>query len=500
MIGLRRHLTLPVGLLALATAFPLGDPFGVSFVAPLSALPTTASPLAVQDGATDAKFEEGVQALRAGRLEEALRAFQEVLAEDPGQADAYALWQSVDQDIWLRMLVEGGEMELVATRFLDLASLGRAERENDPEAIRALLVQVQSDDVRERTLAIRELAGTHGEYAVPFLMYGLADPENPDRRVLFMQALTRMGDDVVPPLIEGLESPDAFLRRNVALTLGYIGDPRANGELAHHAANDPDGAVRDAAAEALASCGGNMQAVAQLLAKGEGYYRLDPQVVAPHQISRVVWHWRGNGIEPTEVPRYFYAPEMAKKTFAKALAIDPSSSMALAALAGTIASQEAELDLREQAGLDIGDWREALAQDQLAVGIAGPDALDEALEWALEAGDATAASGVVDALGASATGPTPGLRRALTASSSGAVRGEAAVALGSTRRGQPSGTVGRASPSMRAYWASRRPKPASIGARIAWPPVSARSHGARASTMARPPARFWRMSATVRWA
>lgn len=409
MIGLRRQLVLPVGLLALATAFQ--------------------APAFAADEVSDT-FQEGVQALREGRQQEALKAFQRVLALDPSQEAAYALWQSVDEDIWLRMLIEDGEMELVARRFLDLASIGHAERQNDPDAIRALLEQVQSDDVRERTDAIRKLAANHGEFAVPFLLYGLADQENGDRRVIFMQTLTRMGDDVVLPMLAGLESPDAFLRRNIALTLGYIGDPRANGELAHHAANDADGAVRDAAADALARCGGSEDVVGQLLSKGERTYRMDPEVLAPHQVGPVTWSWAGTGIESTEVPRYFYAAEVAKTSFAKALEVDPTSNEALAALSGTIAAQMAELDVREGAGLDIGDWRDRLASDQLAVGIAGAGALDGALGWALSAGDATAASGIVQALASTATSATPNLEQALEVSSSGAVRGEAAIALG----------------------------------------------------------------------
>lgn len=408
MIGLRRLQVLPLGLLAFATALQ--------------------APAFAADEVSDT-FESGVKALREGRKEDALRSFKEVLAMDPSQEAAYALWQSVDHDIWLQMLVDSGEMELVANRFMDLVNIGRPQRENNPDAIRALLKTIQSDDVGERTHALRALAGAHGEYAVPFLLYGLADQENKDRRVTFMWALGQMGDDVILPLLEGLDSPDAFLRRNIALTLGRIGDPRANGELAHHAASDADSAVRSAATNALARCGGNADAVSQLLAKGEGYYRMDPAVLAPHQVSTVVWGWEGTGVASMEVPPYLYASTMAKKSFARALAIDPSSSEALAALAGTISSQLSELQAREQAGLDVGDWPQMLLNDRLAVDIAGAAALDGALGWALSAGDGNAASGIVQAMAANATAPTANLESALASSSSGAVRGEAAIAL-----------------------------------------------------------------------
>ena len=40
-------------------------------------------------------FEQGVEALMRGNIEEALKLFQQVLAEDASNADAYELWQSV---------------------------------------------------------------------------------------------------------------------------------------------------------------------------------------------------------------------------------------------------------------------------------------------------------------------------------------------------------------------------------------------------------------------
>lgn len=416
MIGMRR----PLSLLAVLTA-------------------AFATPVFAADEVTDT-FQQGVDLLKRGQHEEALQIFQNVLAMDPSHDAAYELWQTVDHEIWLKMLVMSGEYELTAKRFMDLAAMGRKERQNDPDAIRALLAELDSADVAVRTRVTRTLSADHGEFAVPFLLYGLANQDNGDRRVIFMQTLVRMGADVVPPLIEGLDAPDAFLRRNVALTLGYVGDPRAAGALAGLLMLDEDGGVRAAATEALAKCGGGGDAVGLLLAKGDAYHRRDLSVCAPHTFSDVVWHWEGTGVAATEVPRFLYPEEMAKKAYYRALDLAPGSVEALAGVARISIAERAMLEEWAAAGGDAGDWIERLAADELAVGIAGPAALDLALGWSLEQGDMVAAIGLCQTLGRTATQATPHLKNALMSGRSGAIRGEAGVALGMIA-GRVSGTA-----------------------------------------------------------
>jgi CheY-like chemotaxis protein len=245
-----------------------------------------------------------------------------------------------------------------------------------------------------------------------------------------MQTLTQLGGDAVPALIEGLDSPDAFLRRNVALTLGYIGDPRANGVLAAHAASDPDPSAQAAAGSALARCGGNADAHAQLLAQGDAYHNRRADVLMPHQVSDVIWMWSGNGLASVEVPAFLYHEEMAKKAFYRALAVNPGSTAALAGIVRVSAASHSALAERAARGADVSGWQARLAEDDLAIQVAGSDALDMALGWALDQHDQAAATGLCRALNKVAAGPTPNLVRALGANGAGAVRGEAAVALG----------------------------------------------------------------------
>ncbi|HED64522.1 MAG TPA: hypothetical protein ENJ09_03100 [Planctomycetes bacterium] len=393
----------------------------------LSLTVVLALPASGQD--VQADFQRGVELLSQGKKEEALRAFQAVLAADPSREDVYELWHSTDRDVWADLLGEGGQTELVARRIMELAAAGRAERSRDEEAIRAKLAAATSDDVVERTKAVAELAAQHGAYAVPYMVHALGDQANEDRRVLTMQALTRMGADVVPPLIASLESPDAFLRRNVALTLGYIGDSRACAALAMHAFGDEDPPVRTAASQALERCGGSTDVVGQYLALGDAYYAEDLSVLGSGMTSDDLWDWRGAELVATPTPRFLLGPELAQAAYRAALDADPGNAHALAGICRCVVTEKGRLDQWVALGQDAGDWADRIDSEQAAVALAGAAAQDLALGMSLAEGDELAAAGLARALGMSAASGTDNLRSARDSGLSGAVRGEAALAL-----------------------------------------------------------------------
>ena len=376
-------------------------------------------------------FNQGVELLRRGpeHRAEALAKFQQVLAKDPSHQQAYELWKVTDHQIWLDILTEQGDFELFAKRMMGLVEMGRAERKNDGEAIKAALADLRSDQTMTFRKARNTLASEHGEYAVPYMLPTLQEPGSDDRRVLYMQTLTEMDRDVVIPLIEALDSPDAFLRRNVALVLGYIGDPRAGGMLSHLAKSDPDGGVQQAATEALAKCKSSGDARAEFLAQGEAYALRMTSVLESHQYSDVVWNWSDKGLVATPTPREVYGDEMSKKNYARALAVDPSSLEARAGLARAYAAENAKLAAMKAAGSDVEAMAATIDSNVLAMGLIGIDATDAALSKAVQNGDTSAGVALIHVLASSPNAPTTGLNAAL-ASKDGAMRSQAAVALG----------------------------------------------------------------------
>lgn len=396
----------------------------------LSLLALTVASLTLPVTAQSEDFQKAVEALDRGAAEEALGLLQKVLGADPSNEAAYELWVNTEHTVWLKMLLKGGEFELLTKELMDRAKMGRKQRQNNPDAIRELVKELSNDDVLVRTRVTNQLASDFGEYAVPVLIYSLADQQNNDRRVNVITALSKMGSDVVPPLTEALlDAPDAFLRKNVALTLGYIKDPRSRAALADAASFDADTGVKQAAAQSLAKIGGAGESGALFLALGDAYYGESDTVLMPHQYSDVVWHWEGNGLQSMDTPRFLYAPEMAKKAYYRALSRLSDPAKALAGIARCAVTESGRLAEWKAAGEDVGEWSNRLAADDLAAQMAGPDALDLALGWALE-GDMVAASGLCRLLAGSGKSSTANLKKALSASQSLAVQGEAAVALG----------------------------------------------------------------------
>jgi len=396
----------------------------------LSLLALTVSSLVLPVAAQSEDFQKAIEALDRGAPEEALGLLQKVLGTDPSNEAAYELWVNTEHTVWLKMLLKGGEFELLTKELMDRAKMGRKQRQNNPDAIRELVKELSNDDVLVRTRVTNQLASDFGEYAVPILIYSLADQQNNDRRVNVITALSKMGSDVVPPLVEALiDSPDAFLRKNVALTLGYVRDPRATAALADAAAFDADTGVKQAAGQALAKLGGGTDVGAMFLALGDAYYSESDAVLMPHQYSDVIWRWEGNGLQSIDTPRFLYAPEMAKKAYYRALSRLADPAKALAGIARCAVTESGRLAQWKAAGQDAGDWESRLATDDLAAQMAGPEALDLALGQALK-GDMVAASGLCRLLAASGKTVTANLREALAASQSLAVQGEAAVALG----------------------------------------------------------------------
>lgn len=443
MTGLRPSLGLAALLAALAVPAPAlhGTP---TFLG-LSVVPAGASVVSLRAAAAQdltRLFQEGMALLKEGKNEEALAKFQEILARDPSNEEAYELWKSSDERAWLELLTKEGQFELVARHLMGQVRAERVERRNDGDAIRDLVSSLGGANALERARLVQQLASQHGEYAVPYMLPALADRSDDDRRVVTVQALTRFGPDVVPPLVEAMSSPDAFLRRNVAATLGYIGDRRALGVLLHALQNDGDEAVRAAADKALAQMGAarNTSAAEALVAEGHDYLARRDNVLSPVLWSDVVWHMDGGRLNARDVPRLVFAEEMAKQSFYRALAADAGHGPALAGIARASLAAEARVADAAAAGADVGDMADQMASGSLAALAAGHGALDAALASCLADGDAAGARAVIQLLGRSGVNLTPALRNAVQ-SEDAAVSEEAALAVAhiSLARGEPVG-------------------------------------------------------------
>lgn len=390
----------------------------------LSALAIPAS-AGVQDD-----FQEGVQLLRRGRTQEALAAFQRALAADPTNQEAYDLWKQTDEQIFVEMLVAGGEFQKIAKRFLERARLGRTARRNDASAIGDLVNRLRSTgDVMERRGIIRTLSAEHGEYAVPRLIRPLGESGDEDWRIIAMHTLTEMDSDVVLPLVQALTTENAYQRANVAMVLGYIGDPRAAAALDALAQTDSESRVVRAAQRAAARCAASGDPLAEYLRLGEDYHYRRTNVLRASDYSDVAWSWADGDLVPSGVPRAIYNNELSKAAYYAALALDPSSLDALAGIARASSDEVSKLEALSATGVDVDDLLERAREGELAVAAAGVDAIDRALHWSVITDDSSTGVRLCRILAELAGGPTDGLEACLD-STDGALSGEAAAALG----------------------------------------------------------------------
>jgi HEAT repeat protein/CheY-like chemotaxis protein len=374
-------------------------------------------------------FQQAYDLLARDRKEESLRMFQKVLSMQPTPEQAYELWTSTDHEVWLELMRERGDFELIARRLMALVDAERHARKNDSEAIVALIGQLKTEDPIARRKAIATLGSEHGEYAVPHLLGWLGDTGNEENRITAIQTLQEMNTDVVLPLIEVLDSDDAFLRRNAVMVLAHIGDPRAAGALAWVAASDTDGAVRAAASDALGRMSSSGNACRDLTSLGEAYHLRSSAVLEAYQWSDVVWSWKDGRLVSSETPPALYPDEMAKKAFLRAIKADSGCTDAYSGLARAYAGQVAAVETLAATGTDVAAWQPAADAARVALGLVGPAALDAGLARSLGQNDVATAVVLVRTLAEVAPAPTSAMQSALRAGD-GAISSEAAVALG----------------------------------------------------------------------
>lgn len=401
------------------------------FVAALAAFAVSPlTSLAHADEVQDT-FNQGVDLLQRGRRGEALTTFRKLLGMSPTQSQAFDLWSKTPSQTWTDLLVEGGDFELVAKRLLQLSIQERVTRKADNEAVAALVATATdaSADPTERLRATRTLASEHGEYAAGALVNLLAADVEKDRRDLSMVTLTRIGSDVVLPLLAALHSEDAAQRRSVVYTLGQIGDKRAAAGLLLVATADKDESVRKAAAESAARLGAGGSAAELFLVQGEDYFYKRDNVLADAMWSDVLWSWKDRQLSSRACPRDIYAAELSKLAYLHALHADGGSTAALAGLARAWCAEHKALAAHEKAGKDLGEWKASADAALTAIYASGVPAIDTALMWSVKNGDSITGAALCQVLGGLRIAPTEGLKLAL-ASQDGAIRSEAAIALG----------------------------------------------------------------------
>jgi HEAT repeat protein len=371
------------------------------------------------------KFKEATDLYFRGKVDEALKAFQEILATNPSNEEAFKLYRECGREVMALMLVKGGEFETTAKRFLELSTLGRKEKSDDKAAIAALVEKVMSGNYLDQRDAVYKLSSDHGEYGAAPLVKFLAQ-EDGDKRVVAMDALQHMSGDAVLPLIAALGSGDAGVTRNACACLGAIKDVRALPWLKKVFESTNDTVVKSAADDAVRKIIGH--GAADIAPSNElhvnaatSYFTNNERVVKPFDTPDAVWSWSNGEVVETKVPAILRSLKLAEQECRAA----PESPVAESILLASLAGEKAACLYAKESGVEGAPEPDAAIDVMLAAG--GIEGLSAALDFAVKNDRPLAAVEVIKTLDSMGAG-APALQAQL-GSGYKSVRYQAAFAL-----------------------------------------------------------------------
>ncbi len=347
-------------------------------------------------------FDEGVKAFRLGRYEEAKQKFEEVLAEDPTNVQAFEIWQKTDQAVWEALILDTGEVGKIAKHLLTLARRGRVERSRDQDSINELVELATTGDFAQRRKAQLDLIAKHGEFAVPALVEKLGDADNDKGQIYAILALYELSRDATLPLVEALRSDNVLVRRNGAAALAQIKDERAAAALAVLASRDPQEGVRETALAALRGLGVDPGSDPVRLYVNDSRRYLSGRGVHAGDESAVVWSWQDGALVAADVPSVIYDLELSKKSAHAALRLDPTNANAEALVARAYLAQAATITDSIAANPDDAGLEAVAGQVpalRMLASATGVETVRRAVEDAMQAGSVPAAVAGIEMLG-----------------------------------------------------------------------------------------------------
>lgn len=252
MPRLRRMLVVSVacGTLCLACPYLLwAQPAQGEKPVKLAPIPE-ASPLLVEPKTPEEFFASTLLMVDLGRMDLARKYLEQFDAGSPDDELLLKIRDKHGTGEFLK-LSRIADLQPLSTQMLDRLSAVARKQSEDPAFVDGLIARL-SGDPTQRELAIRELRNA-GPRAVPQILKQMSRPDMADKQDGLVIALTRMGRQVVPPLLGGLDAPEERVRAAVIDVLGWLEANEAIPYLWFPAfANDQPKGVRIAAQRTLA--------------------------------------------------------------------------------------------------------------------------------------------------------------------------------------------------------------------------------------------------------
>ncbi|MEP0844129.1 MAG: HEAT repeat domain-containing protein, partial [Phycisphaerae bacterium] len=262
----------------------------------------------------------------------------------------------------LLLLISNPRLGGNAKRILDLVNEAHRRARRDVGQIKENIRRLAGTPT-ERQFGRDQLIES-GEYAVPWMLEALADPQRASLQPFILRALPQLGRQAVNPLVQALHLENDVIQRFAAGALGQIGYPQALPYLKRVAENEQENAaVRAAAVEAIGriivSDPGVKEAPAAelFLHLAEQYYAgVESVSPDPREADANVWYPAGNTVTFVPVPREIYNPVMAMRCCEDSLALRKDQPAAAALWLSA--------DFRREAGLGLDVQSEEPAQTE----------------------------------------------------------------------------------------------------------------------------------------
>lgn len=379
-----------------------------------------------------------------GRFDIANANFRALLKQNP---DPVALVELTDQNPRRRqILIQISDNPIVkdaARELLHVLEQGERALRADPTRIKQYIRRLAGPP-RGFANALERLKAA-GEYAIPFMIQTLRDPQQRDLMRPILRALPQIDRPALNPLVMALRVPDQAVQQHVIEALGRIGYWQAIPyllQLKADPATPPP--VREAVEKALARLRPSAGPLAGIDDPAEAFFVLADQYYAgnrllaadPRYDTANVWYWRDDILQNIEVPTPIFNEIMAMRCCEECLRLRPDHAEALALWIAANLRREAQLP----SGAKDNTRPEPYPSGIYFAQSAGPRYCQLALARAIDDHDPAVALGAIEALRRTA-GPasilTPrGGRIALAEALSfpnRMVRVRAALALGRAR-------------------------------------------------------------------
>ncbi|MBL6707137.1 MAG: HEAT repeat domain-containing protein [Planctomycetaceae bacterium] len=208
------------------------------------------SPLLSEPKDPEALFDAVVLMLDLDRPKLALQYMKQLLDQDPKDATILKMRDKHGPAVFLE-LSNDKRLQPESITLLDRMNEAFRQYAADPTRMDRLVDNL-SGTPQEREVAIIQLRST-GKVAIPRMLTRVASSKDTNQRDAMVYAMTRMGTQIIPPLLGALEAPDEAVQTAAIDTLGWLGSLDTVPWLWYSAFGaDQQPGVRQAARQALA--------------------------------------------------------------------------------------------------------------------------------------------------------------------------------------------------------------------------------------------------------